>query len=753
MKRFSRMLCLILCFALLLGLLPMGFAAELPFVDVPEGSWFTDAVEFVYENGLMNGTAGTTFSPALHMSRGMIVTVLYRLEGSPETSGQMPFEDVPAKFYYHDAVAWSYENGIVNGVSGTAFAPDADVTREQLVTIFYRYANAKGYDTTSMNDLAAYEDEYQVSGFARNALVWAVESGIINGVTDTTLVPQGSANRAQFATIMKRFVDWCENRRAPATVLTAQKDAELHENLQNAIDNILYTETEIVHSDTFIPGKTYTGTAYYISNDGDDNNDGLTPETAWQSMGKLLGALGGWDQKVTLQPGDAVFLRRGDIFRLTEWSLTVPVDQITFSAYGEGEKPILTCSSENGIGAKKWELVHEDATGKKIWKYYRDMRDISMVVLNNGETLTKRVYEFYDGKQYLSCEATSWWMHEDEGVTLLGGLLPLEESMTEDLTIISRPVRTSAENNYSECGDGPLYLRCDRGNPGELYSSIEFSEYIITGIVWLEASDTVWDNISFRCNGNSFVKANTRSNEADRIHWSEYTNTVIQNCEFAYGGGCVTDYFVESSGKTVVGAQGDGIYTVVKNTTIRNNYFHDSMSTATTYEWALDDERTSDGYYHVLDNVMVNTFAIRLDSTAVSLKYLDSVIVRGNQIWNTGEMDNHKIVYSEGSLILMPNYYREAVVENNVFYGSKYENAHAFNALLNIELWDYDNPDSTHPILRNNVYVQYSGRKFGNFNSLEKRDWYIDDPDLVTMAAEYLGDTTSEFYVIEATDN
>lgn len=749
MNRFFRMLCLILCFALLLGLLPMGFAAELPFGDVPEGSWFAEAVEYVYRNGLMNGTAGNTFSPELSMSRGMIVAVLYRLEGSPEPSAASPFEDVPGWAYYKEAIDWSYENGIVKGISEREFAPDADVTREQLVTIFYRYANAEGYDTTSMHDLSAYEDEYQVSSFARNALGWAVESGIIKGVTDTTLVPQGNANRAQFAVIMQRFAEWKQKRNAPATVLTAEKGAELRENLQNAIDNILYTETEIVHSDTFIPGKTYTGTAYYVSNDGDDNNDGLTPETAWQSMGKLLGALGGWDQNITLQPGDAVFLRRGDIFRLTEWSLTVPVDQITFSAYGGGDKPILTCSSENGTGAEKWELVHEDATGKKIWKYYRDMRDISMVVLNDGEAITKRVYEFYDGTQYLSCEATGWWMHEDEGVTLLGGLLPLEESMTEDLTIISRPVRTSAENNYSECGDGPLYLRCDRGNPGALYDSIEFSEYLATAIIWLEASDVVLDNISFRCNGNSFVKANTRSNEADRIHWSEYTNTVIQNCEFAYGGGCVTYYHISPSGKITVEAQGDGIYTVVKNTTIRNNYFHDSMSTTTTYEWALDDERTSDGYYHVLDNVMVNTFAIRLDSTAVSLKYLDSVIVRGNQIWNTGEMDNHKIVYSEGSLILMPNYYREAVIEDNVFYGSKYENAHAFNALLNIELWDYDNLDSTHPILRNNVYVQYSGRKFGNFNSLEKRDWYIDDPDLVTMAAEYLGDTTSEFYVIK----
>lgn len=529
-----------------------------------------------------------------------------------------------------------------------------------------------------------------------------------------------------------------------ATVLSAEKDAALHADLQARIHEILNTETQIVHSDTYIPGKTYTGTAYYVSNDGDDNNDGRTPETAWQTMGKLLQELDQRDGCV-LKPGDVVFLRRGDIFRLTDWSLDISLDRVTISAYGKGDKPILTCSSENGTGAEKWKLVFEDDTGKKIWKYYRDMRDISMIVLNNGEAVTTRVYEYYDDSGYISCEADGWWMHEDRGVTLKDGLLPLKETMTEDLTIISRPVRYEA--NYGNCGAGPLYMRCDAGNPGVLYDSVEFSEYQACGIIWLKACDVVFDNISFRGNGNSFIKANTVSNDpANRIHWSEYRNTRIQNCEFAYGGGCVTFYHTSETGKVTIEAQGDGIYTVVKNTTVRNNYFHDARSTTVTYEWAEDDNRTSDGYYHVLDNVMVDTMGIRLDSTSDALKYLDSVKVCGNQVWNTGSMDLGKIVYSEGALVMLPNHYDECIIEDNVFYGT--ENGHTMNALLDIFLYDFEEAGYTRPQLQNNTYVQYAGRNFGDFLMQGSETWAMDDPELLTKASGLLGDTTSKFYII-----
>ena len=139
-----------------------------------------------------------------------------------------------------------------------------------------------------------------------------------------------------------------------ATPLTAEEDARLKEELQADIDAILNTETEIVHADTYIAGETYTGTAYYVSNDGDDNNDGLTPETAWQTISRLAQEAGGWEREGVLKPGDAVFFRRGDIFR--DQNFHLGTDGLTFSAYGEGEKPIFTTSSENGSGEKSGSL-------------------------------------------------------------------------------------------------------------------------------------------------------------------------------------------------------------------------------------------------------------------------------------------------------------------------------------------------------------------------------------------------------------
>lgn len=540
-----------------------------------------------------------------------------------------------------------------------------------------------------------------------------------------------------------------------ATVLSAEKDAELHADLQTRIDEILNTETEIVHSDTYIPGETYTGTAYYVSNDGNDNNDGLTPETAWRTLKKAAEVNGFWGDVPLLKAGDAVFFRRGDIFRMKEigWdpylgdeaALHLKVDGVTYSAYGEGEKPIITESTENGSGAEKWNLVYEDDTGKKIWQYYRDMRDVSRLVLNDGEVLTPRVYEYYNENGYISCEATGWWMHEAEGVTLLDTLLPLEESMSEDLTIISRPVRLEPESHWINGDVGPLYLRCDKGNPGELYHSIEFTEYQLCGIVQLHASDVVFDNISFRCNGSAYMKSGSEPGA-----WKEIKNTVIQNCEFAYGGCTVTYYRNREDGALVVEVQGDGIYNIVRNTTIQNNYFHDGATSSVTYEGDIfDDKDAVDGYYYCLDNVIINTNGIRLDSTSDALKYLDSVKICGNQVWNTGSMDQGKLIYSEGSIVLISfNHYGECIIEDNVFYGT--ENDGERNALVNLPSYDYDEyAQYTKPQMQNNIYAQYSDRDFGVFDYHSAETWAMDDPELLMKAAELLGDTTSEFYIYE----
>ena len=181
--------------------------APLPFPDVAEGDWFYDAVRYAYENGLMDGVGDNLFAPNSETTRAQLVTILYRLEGEPEVSGTSGFTDVEAGTWYTDAVAWAAANGIVNGVSETEFAPGKDITREQLATILFRYAEAKGYDVSARADLSAYPDADQIQSYAAESVAWAVAEGLIQGFEDNTLRPAGNATRAQIATILMRFCE------------------------------------------------------------------------------------------------------------------------------------------------------------------------------------------------------------------------------------------------------------------------------------------------------------------------------------------------------------------------------------------------------------------------------------------------------------------------------------------------------------------------------------------------------------------
>ena len=178
-----------------------------PFLDVNEGDWFYDAVAYAYENGLMDGVGGNRFAPNSETTRAQLVTILYRLEGQPAVSGDLPFTDVEAGTWYTNAVGWAAQNGIVNGVGDDTFAPGNDLTREQLVTILYRYAESKGYDVSASADLAGYPDGEEIQAYAREAMAWAVAENIIRGMEDDTLKPAGNASRAQIATILMRFCE------------------------------------------------------------------------------------------------------------------------------------------------------------------------------------------------------------------------------------------------------------------------------------------------------------------------------------------------------------------------------------------------------------------------------------------------------------------------------------------------------------------------------------------------------------------
>ena len=177
-----------------------------PFPDVDENDWFYDEVVYVYENGLMNGVENNQFAPNTATNRAMLATILYRLAGEPAVSGDLPFTDVESGTWYTDAVLWAAQNGIVNGLGENTFAPMNTLTREQLVTMLYRYAEAAGYDVSAAADLSGYPDAGKVQTYAQKAMSWAVAEGIVEGM-DGNLNPAGNATRAQIATILMRFCE------------------------------------------------------------------------------------------------------------------------------------------------------------------------------------------------------------------------------------------------------------------------------------------------------------------------------------------------------------------------------------------------------------------------------------------------------------------------------------------------------------------------------------------------------------------
>ena len=179
--------------------------AALPFSDVAAGDWFSDVVRYVYEQGLMTGTSDTEFSPNLTTTRGMIVSILNRLEGGPtaESSG---FTDVADGDWYADAVNWAASEGIVAGYEDQTFRPNDPITREQLAAMLMNYAAWKGEDVSARADLGGYNDAASVSSWAAETVQWAVAEGLISGMPGNLLEPQGSATRAQVAAILQRFL-------------------------------------------------------------------------------------------------------------------------------------------------------------------------------------------------------------------------------------------------------------------------------------------------------------------------------------------------------------------------------------------------------------------------------------------------------------------------------------------------------------------------------------------------------------------
>lgn len=358
---------------------------------------------------------------------------------------------------------------------------------------------------------------------------------------------------------------------------------ELLQEGQSRRDAILATETTIVKSDTFVPGETYTGTAYYISNDGNDSADGTSPESAWATIDRL--------NQAELDYGDAVFFRRGDVWRAVQVNSQPGV---TYSAYGEGEKPGLYGSEENGGGAEKWSLWYEGEDGRKIWVYYRPMLDCGAIVLNGGVAVAEKVQPFWNGQTY-QVLSDMWLTDQTEQAAEDQATLPEFDPavhLTEDLTFFSQAsnglpdtlpiyllgwVDTGEREQYCLTADGSLYLRCDQGNPGELYGDIEFlSPYApFDGV----RDDVVIDNLCVLYTGRNILSVAP-----------ECEGVLVQNCELGWGGGCAASYAADTITGYGAGVQRNGGVGGASSShnTFRNNYVHETYQEGLGLETAIE---------------------------------------------------------------------------------------------------------------------------------------------------------------------
>lgn len=416
--------------------------------------------------------------------------------------------------------------------------------------------------------------------------------------------------------------------------VTARAEALLREG-QARRDAILAAETDIVKSNTFIPGETYTGTAYYISNDGDDHAAGTSPETAWATIDRL--------NEANLNYGDAVFFRRGDVWRAAQVNSQPGV---TYSAYGEGEKPGLYGSVENGGGAEKWSLWYEGEDGRKIWIYYRPMLDCGAIALHEN-LAAEKVQPFWNGQTY-QVLSDLWLTDQTEQAAEEQAALPEFDPtvhLTEDLTFFSQAssglpdtlpiyllgwVDTKEREQYCLTADGPLYLRCDQGNPGELYGDMEFlSPYApFDGV----QDDVVIDNLSLRYTGRNLLSVSP-----------ECSGVLVQNCDLGWGGGCSASYALDTITGYAAGVQRNGGVGGASSShnTFRNNYVHETYQEGLGLETAIEFSGT---VFDVTDVVIEGNVFYHCSASMLYFNW-DEEANPDHQFRNISFRDNH-VFYS-----------------------------------------------------------------------------------------------------------
>ena len=369
----KKLICMILSALMLAGAVAIAHADGSPFSDVKETRWSYDAIIYVNEKGVMNGIGEGKFDPAGPVTRGMVVTVLWRMENSPEVSFTNDFTDVKDGKYYSKAVIWAKNNGIVNGVTETSFDPNGKITREQLATMLCRYAGFKGYDVSSDGDLARFPDVDKAHSYAKDALSWATGKGLISGVKtgDADLLdPRGNATREQFAAILMRFDD-------------AFAGKPLQYNEPDLKDR--YTEKEY---------PLVTDADVYVATEGNDSDPGTfdKPVATFGRAAELAREI-----KAAKTEGDTIVaFKAGDYgplsVTLTAEDSGTPEQKIVYCKYGDGD---VTFSNGMDFDADSFESLTEDEKGLFNANYTDSIKKVDVSALYDMGLSDDDILVFY----------------------------------------------------------------------------------------------------------------------------------------------------------------------------------------------------------------------------------------------------------------------------------------------------------------------------------------------------------------------
>ncbi|MBR5307910.1 MAG: S-layer homology domain-containing protein [Clostridia bacterium] len=642
------------------------------FPDVKSGAWYYDTVNTLALSGVIDATE-KSFRPDEKATRAELTDMVYRL-GIKASDVLGSFSDLYTDHKYYDSVRKAAGAGIIGGYGDGTFRPDAPVTRAEAAKIISNLIG-RGRHVAEFDIISSFPDvpyDHWCSDIIKELCVRHIVSGDDIICTDAVLVSGGTGG------VSDRLIEEGNARKAEVDALFEERKRA-----------ILESPTEV----------TVKGTKYYVSNSGDDSNDGLSPETPWRTVNKV--------NNTKFSVGDGVFFRRGDL-----WREQLMCDKgVTYSAYGDGAKPRFYGSPENGAVAERWTLVEGT---DNIWKYHLKMRDVGGIVIGGGECVLEKVApRMIDGIFYNV---------EDENV------FNVKTGLVENGTFFSD---IPFKNLKSPEAYGYVYLRLDEGNPGEVFDDIEF---ITTGhAIYFPKADVVIDNLCTMyaqggINGSNLV-----------------INATIQNCEVGYIGGVLQGYdvFSGTSGNPVRYGNGINFYGACDGYYVYNNYVHDvyDAGISNQYEKGGTNAIRNDNIEYSGNIIERCCYGIEY-FMGVAETYVERIMtnmhIHDNIIRDTGYGFGRKNPTNAAAIKGWDhnNHSENFTITNNIFCDSY---ADLYHIGATYEVWL--------PVLSGNIYIQHAGRTIAKFGKIPSEQLYLnyDSPDKVRKA---FGESDAQFYFI-----